>query len=427
MRSHPLHFSSARWPLVLLALVLAATTGFAQNVGGFIHGKAQNFLQTSSTAPVVDTAQPFQFGSLVSMGTATINGASLTFSGSASPRTYTAVVGSGDFSILDTFTTQALLDAAYQSNSNYTVSINTSAGLFSRAVFLFAFSYPTTPRLTVPAGDWLNGALAIDPTQPYTFTWGAFSNAQAADLIQLVIRNSGLTLNPFPATQTSYTLPAGTVPSGFYTCDLVFVRVAGATAADANIGAGYATLVKNTGFTLRAAAPLALAAAVSRKIHGAAGTFDIDLPLSVSTGVECRTGGATGDHTIVFTFSNAIASGNASVTLGTATIAGSPIISGNTVTVNLTGVANAQTVTVTLSNVTDIFSQVLPNTAVSASFLLGDTTGNGTVNATDIGQTKAQSGLPVSASNFREDLNVSGAINATDIGLVKSFAGQFVP
>ena len=46
-------------------------------------------------------------------------------------------------------------------------------------------------------------------------------------------------------------------------------------------------------------------------------------------------------------------------------------------TVNLTGVTNAQTVTVTLANVTDAFSQVLPNTAFSASFLLGDTNGDG--------------------------------------------------
>ena len=254
MKSRCPHSSSARWTLLLLALTVSTATSFAQNVGGFIHGKIQNFQQTSPAAPVVNSAQPFQFGSLITMGTATINSATLTFTGTASPRTYDAVVGTGDFSILDTFTTQAQLDSAYQ-NGNFTVSIDTSAGTFSRSIFLFPFSYPTTPLLTVPASNWQSGSLVIDPTLDYTFTWNAFANAQAADVIELVIRNSGVSLNPFPATQTSFTLPAGSLqPNTTYTCDLAFVRVAGATAGDPDIGPGYATLVKDTGFTIRSIA-----------------------------------------------------------------------------------------------------------------------------------------------------------------------------
>ena len=42
-----------------------------------------------------------------------------------------------------------------------------------------------------------------------------------------------------------------------------------------------------------------LNSAVSRKTHGAAGPFDVPLPLSGAPGVECRSGGANGDHTIV--------------------------------------------------------------------------------------------------------------------------------
>jgi hypothetical protein len=256
MKSRYPHSSSARWTLlVLLALTVSTATSFAQNVGGFIHAKIQNFQQTSSAAPVVNSTQPFQFGSLITMGTATINSATLTFTGTASPRTYDPVVGTGDFSILDTFTTLAQLNSAYQ-NGNFTVSIDTSAGTFSRTIFLFPFTYPTTPMLTVPASNWQSGALVLDPTLDYTFTWNAFSNAQAADVIELVIRNSGITLNPFPATQTSYTLPAGSLqPNATYTCDLGFIRVAGAAAGDANIGPGYATLVKDTGFTINTVGP----------------------------------------------------------------------------------------------------------------------------------------------------------------------------
>jgi Dockerin type I domain len=425
MKSRCPHSPSARWTLLVLAVTLSTATGFAQNVSGFIHGKIQNFQQTSSAAPVVNSAQPFQFGSLISMGTATINSATLTFTGTSSPRTYTDA-GNGDFSILDTFTTQAQMDSAYQNNNNYTVSINTSAGTFARAIFLLSlFGYPTTPLLTVPASNWQSGALAIDPTLDYTFMWNAFANAQAADVIELVIRNSGLTIGPFPATQISYTLPAGSLPSGTYTCDLAFVRVAGAAAGDANIGPGYATLVKDTGFTLRAAALLALTTAVSRKDHGPAGTFDIDLPLVGEPGVECRSSG--GNHTLVFTFSNNVVSGNASVTTGTGSVLGSPTFATNTMTVNLTGVIDVQKITVTLSGVTDSFAQVLPDTAVSVNMLIGDTTGNKTVNASDIAQTKGQSGATVTGTNFRTDINASGTVTASDVAQVKANAGHTLP
>jgi outer membrane protein assembly factor BamB len=168
---------------------------------------------------------------------------------------------------------------------------------------------------------------------------------------------------------------------------------------------------------------LQLTSAVSRKTHGAAGTFDIPLPLSGSPGVECRTGGATGDYTQVFTFTNNVTSGNASVTGGIGSVSGMPVFSGNTMTVNLTGVANAQTLTVTLSGVTDEFSQVLPDTPVSVDILIGDTNGNGVVNATDVAQTKAQVGQPVTSSNFRTDVNASGIINATDVAIVKAHSG----
>ena len=96
-------------------------------------------------------------------------------------------------------------------------------------------------------------------------------------------------------------------------------------------------------------------------------------------------------------------------------------------TVNLTGVADVQLITVTLSNVTDSFGQVLPNTVVSANMLIGDTSGNLTVNASDIGQTKAQSGAVTTAANFRTDINASGSVTASDIGQVKANAGHSLP
>jgi hypothetical protein len=59
--------------------------------------------------------------------------------------------------------------------------------------------------------------------------------------------------------------------------------------------------------------------------------------------------------------------------------------------------------------------------------LVGDASGNGSVNASDIGQVKNQSGQAVTAANFRADLVANGSINASDIGLVKSQSGNSLP
>ena len=92
---------------------------------------------------------------------------------------------------------------------------------------------------------------------------------------------------------------------------------------------------------------------VSRKTHGTAGTFDINLPLTGNAGIECRSGGANSDHQVVFTFPTAVTLSGASVTPETGKsgrMAGPPIISpdGRTVTLNLTDVTDVQTITLTL-------------------------------------------------------------------------------
>ena len=117
-------------------------------------------------------------------------------------------------------------------------------------------------------------------------------------------------------------------------------------------------------------------------------------------------------HTLVITFNNPSGERSASVASGTGTVSGSPTFSGNTMTVNLTGVTDVQKITVNLSNVTDSVGQKLPATAVSMNVLAGDTNGNKTVNSSDIGQTKAQSGSSVTIANFRQDVTPNGTITA---------------
>jgi hypothetical protein len=162
--------------------------------------------------------------------------------------------------------------------------------------------------------------------------------------------------------------------------------------------------------------------AVSRKTHGSAGTFDIDLlPLGGGLGIECRTGGANGDHTVVVTFPGA-------VTVGSATCGGNAAtatVNNSVVTVNCTGVPNAQLINITLSNVSD--GTNIGNVSIPMGVLAGDTTGNKAVNSSDIAQTQSQSGQSVTGSNFREDVTVNGLINSSDIAFVQAHSGTALP
>ncbi|MEY2546118.1 MAG: hypothetical protein QOG48_1235 [Verrucomicrobiota bacterium] len=163
-----------------------------------------------------------------------------------------------------------------------------------------------------------------------------------------------------------------------------------------------------------------LVSVVSRKSHGAAGNFDVDLTPPAS-GIECRSGGANGDYTMIFTFSNPVTSCGVASS-GTATNGPNP----NQCTVQLTGVPNAQYKTVQLTGVVDNNAQAL-NASGTMGVLLGDTTADKNVNSSDISQTKSQSGQFVTSANFREDVTVDGNLNSSDIGLVKSKSGTGLP
>src|SRR6266480_1649253 len=179
--------------------------------------------------------------------------------------------------------------------------------------------------------------------------------------------------------------------------------------------------------------------AVSRKTHGAAGDFDVVLPLSGTSAIEDRSGGATNDFTIVVTFTgNVTVSGSpqAQVTLGTGTVGtggvsngGMVTVSGNVVTIPLTNVADQQTINVTLNGVnnTSISDAPAVNVVIPMSRLLGDTNGNRAVNASDVSQTKGRIGQAVTSANFRSDVNANGSINAGDVSVVKANSGHAVP
>ena len=166
--------------------------------------------------------------------------------------------------------------------------------------------------------------------------------------------------------------------------------------------------------------------AVSRKMHGVVGNFDISLPFSGPVGIECRSGVVAGDYQLVVTFAETVTVSSASVTSGTGTVPpGGATASGNQISVSLKGVSNVQTITVTLFGVSDgLNSADMP---VSMGVLIGDTNGNGIVNSSDIGQTKSHTGEALTGSNFRSDVNANGDINSSDVALIKSKLGTALP
>jgi N-acetylneuraminic acid mutarotase len=181
----------------------------------------------------------------------------------------------------------------------------------------------------------------------------------------------------------------------------------------------------NTGgrYCAQSGAPMAQSA-FSRKTHGAAGTFDVPLPLTGNVGIECRSGGVTNDYQMIINFMTSVTVKSVSVTSGIGSVSDFSV-SGPQVTVDLAGVINVQTITVTLFNVND--GTHVGNVPVSMGVLVGDTTANGVVNAGDVSQTKSQVGQPVSMSNFREDVNANGTISATDVAQVKANVGTALP
>src|SRR6202035_2485045 len=117
-------------------------------------------------------------------------------------------------------------------------------------------------------------------------------------------------------------------------------------------------------------------------IHGSAGTFDVNLPLIGSPGIECRSGGASNTYTLVFTFANPLTSvSSASVSAGTGSVVSSSISStdAHQYIVNLTGVTNAQRVTVTLANLNDNAGDFSASVSGTMGVLLGDVNASGLV------------------------------------------------
>ena len=165
---------------------------------------------------------------------------------------------------------------------------------------------------------------------------------------------------------------------------------------------------------------LTLLSAASRLTHGAAGTFDIAMPLTGISGVEDR---SSSTYNAVFTFDGPVTSGEVTVLSGTATV-GAISFSGNTMTAQLTGVTVAEVVTLRVQNIN---GDGQLHGDVPFGFLTADVNGNRIVDKPDQQQIQTDRGQPVTATNFRDDINLSGRVDMPDLQSVQTNRGHSIP
>ena len=162
--------------------------------------------------------------------------------------------------------------------------------------------------------------------------------------------------------------------------------------------------------------------AVSRKVHGAAGTFDIDV---LHSEIECRSTGAGGSYQLIVTFPDPVSVGGVSVTSSDGNATATQNANGAVVTVDLSMVANAQTLRITLVKVNDGVGS--GDVVIPFKVLTSDVWGDAYVTTFDISQTTMVLGQSINGSNFRSDVTANGLINATDVTLIRSRLNTHLP
>ncbi|HEX8680559.1 MAG TPA: dockerin type I domain-containing protein, partial [Chthoniobacterales bacterium] len=205
--------------------------------------------------------------------------------------------------------------------------------------------------------------------------------------------------------------------AGVYRASLQVTDVRGKTSI--NIAEQFITVSENVPGVL---------SVVSRKSHGAAGSFDIPLPLQNSLGVEPRSGGPGKNYTMIFSFEhNVLSVAGVDITGGNGTIS-SAVVGPNTnqFTVNLSNVETQQAVEVTLSNVLDSSGATISAVQATMGVLIGDVTHDQSVNSGDSQVTRSRSGQLANGANFRSDVNTDGAINSGDAIIVRSRSGNAI-
>jgi len=176
-------------------------------------------------------------------------------------------------------------------------------------------------------------------------------------------------------------------------------------------------------------APL-LGSAVSRRVHGARGAFDLPLSLSADDAtatVEPRLGGPT---TLQFTFTEPVAAQDGALDASEFLIANGAFVSaaldpaGTVLTLTLSDVHDGSVVNVLMAGIADLAGNPLAGDVdVSVRALAGDVNGNGVVNAVDLLMARRALYRPIGDQTFLADLDPDGLIDAMDLLVIRRKLG----
>ncbi|MCX6354697.1 MAG: dockerin type I domain-containing protein [Candidatus Aureabacteria bacterium] len=167
--------------------------------------------------------------------------------------------------------------------------------------------------------------------------------------------------------------------------------------------------------------------AVSRRVHGDAGDFDIDLlnPLAGNdVAVECRTGGP---EKLVVAFSLDLrGQGTHEISDVSVTSSREPVptvtnvsVSGKVLTIDMTGAVDQSRLTISFPGIRDMWAGNAVSETLCLAVMSCDITGDGVVNIFDLVAVKSNLDRPVSGSNVRSDVTADGFVNIYDILAVK--------
>ena len=169
--------------------------------------------------------------------------------------------------------------------------------------------------------------------------------------------------------------------------------------------------------------PPLLLGVVSRKVHGAAGTFDLALsavPTNPTT--EPRTGP---NFQLVFTFDKTLTGGAVGLSEGTAGVGG--FISGADAVIDLTAAPDAQYLTVDLFGMASSDGGTGGTGSIRIGLLRGDVNQSRAVSIADLGLVNQQLSQPVTAANYLMDVNVSGTLTLADKGITNANLTHALP
>ena len=206
------------------------TTGFGTNkYTSFVVGKAVSYDQLTAGEPTLETNYAYEFfGSIVLASNVTATSASVTLPSSTVSNFNSDRLEPDLFYMIATFTNQSDLDDTFAPGTYGFALSGGNSNLQVTVDFPSTWTQPNAPHINNFAA-----AQAVDPTQPFTLTWDAFSGGTAKDYIVVVVGNFGntpLNSNTFPGTATADEIPANILTANTtYNCTMGFLHASGTT------------------------------------------------------------------------------------------------------------------------------------------------------------------------------------------------------